>query len=126
MRVRQIPTCIALLLVVVGVGSAVFVHLLVGLFWVEVGVAIVVVDRTVGLRAYALADARRGRNHPWPPSKNWIGWVAGSALIGVAIGYAGIAAEKPLAVLAALMVLLAGHLVWAIPELKRRQHDEHG
>jgi hypothetical protein len=104
----------------------VFVHWLVGLFWVEVGVAIMAVDRTVGLRAYALADTRRGRNHPWPPSKNWIGWVAGAALIGLAIAYAGIAAEEPLAVLAALMVVLGGHLVWAIPELKRRQHDEHG
>ena len=126
MRVRQVATCVAVLLVLMSVASAVFVHWLVGLFWLEVAVAVVAIDRTVGLRAYALADTRRGRNHPWPPSKSWLGSVAGAALIGLAIAYAGIRAEEPLAVLAIFIVVLGGYLLWSIPELKRRQLDERG
>ena len=64
---RSIATTTAVLLAIAGIASAVLVHWLSGLFWIEVAVAVVVVDRTVGLRAFALADTSRERpNSPWP------------------------------------------------------------
>ncbi len=125
---RSIATPIAVLLAIAGVASAVLVHWLIGLFWIEVAVALVVVDGTVGLRAFALAEANSERpSSPWPPSRRWTAHVVGAAAVGLGIAYLGISTGKPLILLAALMIVLAGYLLWAIPMLKQRQsqHPQH-
>jgi hypothetical protein len=107
---------------VAGLASALFVHWLVGLFWVEASVAILAADRAVGLRAFVLTDMRRAHpGYPWPPSKSWIAQIAGAVVLGLAIAYLAIRMAEPLAFLAAMMVVLGGYMLWAIPALKRRQ-----
>lgn len=123
--VRALPTFVAVLLLLAGVASAILVHWLIGLFFVEVGVALLVVDRTVGLRYAVLAHTSDRRpNNPWPPSKIWVAQVVGAAVFGLAVAYVGISAGEPLAVLALLMAVLGGCLLWAIPVLKKRQQRD--
>jgi hypothetical protein len=65
--VRSLTTTIAVLLAIAGIASAVLIHWLTGLFWIEVAVALVVIDGTVGLRAFALGDTNPKRpDSPWP------------------------------------------------------------
>ena len=45
----------------------------------------------------------------------------GAAAIGLGAAYLGNRAGQPLILLAVLMIVLAGYLLWAIPMLKRRQ-----
>jgi hypothetical protein len=126
--VRSLTTTIAVLLAVAGIASAVLIHWLTGLFWIEVAVALVVIDGTVGLRAFALGDTNPKRpDSPWPPSRRWIAQVIGASAMGLAVAYLGISAGEPLILLAALMIVLAGYLLWAVPMLKRRQsqHPQH-
>jgi hypothetical protein len=47
--------------------------------------------------------------------------VIGASAMGLAVAYLGISTGEPLILLAALMIVLAGYLLWAIPMLKRRQ-----
>jgi hypothetical protein len=122
MPLRWVTACIALVLLL-GAVSALSLHWLFGLFWLEVAVVIAVVDRTVGTRAFLLADTRREHpGHAWPPSRSWLAQIAAATALGLAIAYLGVKTQ-PLAVLIALMVLLAGYMLWAIPTVKRRQEE---
>lgn len=124
MRVRWATTWTAVVLALAGVAIAVLVHWLVGLFWVEAAVALVAADRTVGLRAFMFTDTRRKHaNYPWPPSRSWVAQIAAAVVLGLALGYLGTRTAHPLAVLVALMVVLGGYMLWAIPALKRRKRD---
>ena len=123
MSLRWVNVCIALVLLL-GAVSALFVHWLFGLFWLEVAVVVAVVDRTVGTRAFLIADTRREHSgHAWPPSRSWLAQIAAATVLGLAIAYVGVKTAEPLAVLGALMVLLAGYVLWAIPAVKQRQPD---
>jgi hypothetical protein len=104
------------------IATAVLVHWLPAVFFFELAVSLFAVDRTVGMRAYVTTDIRpSGPEGPWPPSKTfWLQLLAATAG-GLAVGYAGLPADHPMAVMAVLMAVVAVSVVWGIGRVASRR-----